>query len=337
MVVVAVIAVGLAAHGPARLSHAWHQFKQPQTAALRQNALSRYGALSGNGRYTYWSTAVSAMPGHLLGGYGPGTFQLVWLRDAPFFSYITNAHSLYIETLTEVGVVGLALLVGFLGLVLGAAVRLAVRRAPGWPALADAPPDGGALTSVGADLRVPGAAITAALARLCPVGGGRLGLAGSGSARGRDAARRRRARAQRARPAADGCASGRRAWRSWRVRLACLVAIGIPLAATSALRSSQAAASAGELSTAAADAASAVRLEPDGAAARLQLALVDEAQGDLSAAIVQASRSGAEEPANWEPWFVLSRLQAESGHPAAALAAYRHARSLDPHSPLFRS
>jgi cytochrome c-type biogenesis protein CcmH/NrfG len=119
--------------------------------------------------------------------------------------------------------------------------------------------------------------------------------------------------------------------------LACLVAIGIPLAATSALRSSQAAASAGALSAAATDAVSAARLEPDGASAHLQLALVDELQGNLRAGVAAAQQSAVEEPANWQPWFVLSRLQAEAGHPGAALAAYRHARSLDPHSPLFHS
>jgi tetratricopeptide (TPR) repeat protein len=193
-----------------------------------------------------------------------------------------------------------------------------------------------ALTSVGADLRVAGAAITAALVAFAlsaavdwvwqvpvlPVAVMLLGAA----------------------VLVPGAGRPGRIRRNWPTRVAlvacallCLVAIGIPLAATSALRSSQAAASAGELATAAADAASAVRLEPDGAAARLQLALVDEAQGDLNAAVAQARRSAADEPANWQPWFVLSRLQAESGHAGAALASYRHARSLDPHSPLFRS
>ena len=346
VVVVAVVAVGLAAHGPAHVSHAWHQFKQPQTAALRQNAISRYGALSGNGRYTYWKTAVDSLGSHALAGYGPGTFQFVWLRHAPFFSYITNAHSLYIETLTEVGVVGLVVLVAFLALLLGAAIRLSRRRGTEWAPAQWATARDGAVPTGAGDLRVQGAAITAALAAFAlsaaldwiwqvpvlPVAVLLLAAAllapdrGAGTDPGRDTA-----------PTA-----GRRRLGRWPSRIAlvavallCLVAIGIPLAATSALRASQAAASAGALPTAASDANSAVRLAPDGASARLQLALVLEMQGDLPGAIAQATRSAADEPANWQPWFVLSRLQAESGHAAAALAAYRHARSLDPHSPLF--
>lgn len=113
--VLVIAAIGaLGANVPHRLSHAWHDFKQPTSAALHHNALSRYGTLTGNGRYTYWKTAVKAMPGHWLKGYGPGSFQYVWQEHAPILSSIRNAHSLYIETLTETGVVGLGLLVAFL-------------------------------------------------------------------------------------------------------------------------------------------------------------------------------------------------------------------------------
>ncbi len=47
------------------------------------------------------------MPGHWLKGFGPGTFQLVWLPRAHVVSYVRNAHSLYIETLTDAGIIGL--------------------------------------------------------------------------------------------------------------------------------------------------------------------------------------------------------------------------------------
>ncbi|HEY6355384.1 MAG TPA: O-antigen ligase family protein, partial [Burkholderiaceae bacterium] len=116
----------IALGAPTRLTHAWHSFKQPNAAALHQQTLARFGSLSGNGRYTYWKTALDAMPGHWLKGWGPGTFQFVWLPHAPFDSYIRNAHSLYVETLTEVGVVGLLLLVAFLLALLGAGIRRVV-------------------------------------------------------------------------------------------------------------------------------------------------------------------------------------------------------------------
>jgi len=108
---VAAIALG----APSRLTHAWHSFKQPPTAALSHDTISRFGSLSGNGRYAYWKAAIDAMPGHWLEGYGPGTFEFVWLPRAPFLSYVRNAHSLYIEVMDELGLVGIVLLALALG------------------------------------------------------------------------------------------------------------------------------------------------------------------------------------------------------------------------------
>ena len=101
-------------------------FKNPTPPPAR-DSLGRFATASGNHRYDYWKAAVNATSGHLLGGSGPGTFQLLWLPRAQYESYVQNAHSLYFETLAEVGVVGLCLLVGFFALALGAAVRLVVR------------------------------------------------------------------------------------------------------------------------------------------------------------------------------------------------------------------
>ena len=78
-----------------------------RSPALRQESIQRFGTVSGNGRYDYWKAAVdSTSGGHLLQGNGPGTFQLLWLPRAPYHSYVENAHSLYFETLAEVGTGG---------------------------------------------------------------------------------------------------------------------------------------------------------------------------------------------------------------------------------------
>jgi cytochrome c-type biogenesis protein CcmH/NrfG len=42
------------------------------------------------------------------------------------------------------------------------------------------------------------------------------------------------------------------------------------------------------------------------------------------------------EPVEWRAWTILSRIQAERGRAAAALASYRRARTLNPKSVLFR-
>ena len=119
------------------------------------------------------------------------------------------------------------------------------------------------------------------------------------------------------------------------VALACLVAIGLPLATTNAVLASQAAASVGDPSLALRDALQAARLEPGAASAETQLALVQELQGNLPGALASAEHAVRDEPANWTTWLILARLQAENGHPVASLAAFRQARALNPHSPLF--
>jgi O-antigen ligase len=315
---VVLIAVALLAGAPARLSRAWRDFKHPTSAALTQDSLGRFTAASGNGRYDYWKAAVESTGGHLLGGSGPGTYQLLWLPRAPYFSYVQNAHSLYFETLAEVGIGGLALLVGFLAFVIGAAVRLVMRSRY--------------------EVRTHAAAVAAALVTFCvsaafdwiwqvpALPAAFLVLAAAVLA-----------------PSARAAARDQVNWRAARrvrlgaiaVAVACLIAVAIPLATTSALRQSQAAASSGNPAQALADARAAARVEPGAATPQLQLALVLEIQGHVNDALTAARSATHDEPTNWDTWLIASRLEAEAGRPAASLAAFRRARSLNPRSSLF--
>jgi O-antigen ligase len=324
-IALAVIAA-LVAGAPSQLSRGWNDFKHPN-GALYYGQPSRFASLSGTGRYQYWKVAVHSSSGHLLTGSGPGTFQLVWLPRATIPGYVVNAHSLYVETLAEVGVVGLALLVAFFVLILGAALRLVMRSE--YEARARAAGAAAALlafvVSAVADWVwqlpvLPTAFLLLAAAVLAP------------------ASRRTSVRA--AAPADTASVTGRR---RTVVRLglvatalACLIAIGVPLAATSAVSKSQAAARTGKTSSALADARSGVRLEPGAAAPQLQLALVLELQHNYSAALAAAHQATRDESQNWSDWLVLSRIEAESGHVTASVVAYRRARSLNPRSPLFQ-
>lgn len=74
-------------------------------------------------RFDYWSVAIDAVPDHPLQGAGAGGFGPLWLRERPEPEAARDAHSLYVETLMELGVVGLLLLGG-----LFAAFDLATRR-----------------------------------------------------------------------------------------------------------------------------------------------------------------------------------------------------------------
>lgn len=312
-VAVAVV-VALAAGASSRLSHAWQQFKNPDLAPAA-GSLARYGSAVGEGRYQYWSVAVHATnsSGHLLGGSGPGSFQLVWLPRATVSSYVTNAHSLYVETLTETGAVGLVLLVAFLLVVVIAAATVAVRseyeartQAAGAVAAMVAFLVAAAVDWVWQLPILPIAFLLLASALLAPI-------------------RSTRKTNQRLTP------------RLLLVVLSagCLAAIAVPLATTTEVRQSEAAATAGDPSVALVDARTAARLEPGATSAQIQEALVFELERDYPAALAAARRATRDESQNWSAWLTLSRIEAESGQVKPSIAAFERARSLNPRSPLF--
>ena len=61
-------------------------------------------------RPAYWRVAISDASDHALLGSGAGSFDDVWLERRPIPAHVRDAHSLYLETAAELGVVGLALL-----------------------------------------------------------------------------------------------------------------------------------------------------------------------------------------------------------------------------------
>jgi cytochrome c-type biogenesis protein CcmH/NrfG len=117
--------------------------------------------------------------------------------------------------------------------------------------------------------------------------------------------------------------------------VACLAAIAVALGTASNVQQSQRAIDAGNTAAALADARTAARIEPGAASPRLQQALVLEALHNFPAAVAAARDATRDEPQNWSPWLILSRLEAETGHPKASIAAYNRARSLNPQSPIF--
>ncbi|MGH2948238.1 MAG: O-antigen ligase family protein, partial [Solirubrobacteraceae bacterium] len=61
-------------------------------------------------RYAYWEVALEGFAGQPLIGDGSGSFRTTWLRERPFLESVRDAHSLYLETGAELGLVGLAAL-----------------------------------------------------------------------------------------------------------------------------------------------------------------------------------------------------------------------------------
>jgi tetratricopeptide (TPR) repeat protein len=70
----------------------------------------RVFSLSGSNRADYWAVAWESYEDHPAVGAGAGTFARTWLRERPVPQPVVDAHSLYLETLSELGPLGLALL-----------------------------------------------------------------------------------------------------------------------------------------------------------------------------------------------------------------------------------
>jgi hypothetical protein len=85
-------------------------------------------------RGPYWRVALDTFAHHPLAGVGTASYQVEWRRErtAPKFTY--NAHSIYFETLAELGIVGGLLLVTLWGAVATALLR-GIRAAPRDPVL----------------------------------------------------------------------------------------------------------------------------------------------------------------------------------------------------------
>src|SRR5680860_920969 len=119
------------------------------------------------------------------------------------------------------------------------------------------------------------------------------------------------------------------------VAIAAVIAIAIPLSSSTLVRQSQSDARAANLPAALSAARSAQNAQPEAATPRLQQALLLEAQGNLAPAAAAARAATQRGPTNWRNWLVLSRIEGERGKASASLRAYRKAKSLNPHSPLF--
>ncbi len=69
-------------------------------------------------RGEYWRVAVDSFAGDPLTGVGAGSYGVEWRRERESEDFAQDAHTLYLETLAELGLVGGLLLATFLGAVL---------------------------------------------------------------------------------------------------------------------------------------------------------------------------------------------------------------------------
>jgi hypothetical protein len=122
--VAVLLAAGLAA---AALVAAGSGGDRERTAASGSGA-SRLRSLQSN-RYDYWGVALRAFGDHPLKGVGTAGFRVEWDRERDVPEATRDAHSLYVETAGELGLVGLLLLGAMLAGV-GTSAARARSRAP---------------------------------------------------------------------------------------------------------------------------------------------------------------------------------------------------------------
>jgi len=97
---------------------------------------SRLAVAAGSGRWQNWGVAWDQWRSEPVTGTGAGDFRFEWNERRDVDLMVVNAHSLYLETLGESGLIGLLLLITPLGIAVGAVGALRVRRR-GHPASRD--------------------------------------------------------------------------------------------------------------------------------------------------------------------------------------------------------
>jgi O-Antigen ligase len=124
--VVVLAATFVAVGGPGYVSRQFDTFvDRPEPKGDSGDLRQRLTDPSSNGRIDEWRVSADAFADERLHGTGAGTFQIRWNRDRPDASIAYDGHSLYMETLGELGIVGLLLVVAAIAAILvGAAVRI---------------------------------------------------------------------------------------------------------------------------------------------------------------------------------------------------------------------
>ena len=97
--------------GPAELARkGYGSFSAAAPATEKTDLNHRLLSLNGNGRAQLWRVAIDATKGHWLTGTGAGSFARNWERSPSANFSVRDAHGLYIETLSELGLIGLGIL-----------------------------------------------------------------------------------------------------------------------------------------------------------------------------------------------------------------------------------
>jgi hypothetical protein len=309
--IVAAIAVG---------GRAWDQFTnsdlQPPGATE-----DRFTQIGSSGRDDFWRVAIDSFGEEPVLGHGAGTFRFSWylLRDLPLTN--TDAHSLYLQAFSELGVLGGLLVLAMIGTLLWIGFS-AWRHARGPQRELYAALFGVAL----------GFAVCAAIDWfwLIPVMAAIFLLASGVLV----AARCAQLAEQRA--ASNGHGSRRRFGLAiGGLALAWITAVALvgPLLADREIKASNEAAAAGNFPSAVSHADNARSIEPWATTPYRQLGLLAELEGNYPLALERLTEAIDREPEYWLLYYVRARVHNRTGETAAARADFAEALRLNPEEP----
>jgi len=330
--VVTAIAIAAAPGGiGGQTSEAWDQLTNPAVPAPG-NTPDRLTATS-SVRARYWRESLDVFRASSTIGAGAGSFVVARTRHRIDRLAVRHSHGYVVQTLADLGLVGLGLsLVAAAGWLVAAARATGVRRRD--RGLRFDPQRIGLLTMVSVVVvfavsslidwtwLVPGTAI---VALLCAAW-----VAGSGPLRDRIG------------DAAPSAPASRRPSRGAVLAAVCVMAAGLTAgwAALQPVRAAQAedaaldAAEHGRYEAAAEHARRASRYNPLAPDPLWQLAFIEDAQGHTAAAQDALEEAATEHPANAEAWRRLGRYRLSVlDDPRGAVEAFSAALYLDPHTP----
>jgi O-Antigen ligase len=301
---------------------AWHQFSSTDLQFPSQPE-SHFGQVNGAGRHDFYRVAVDSFGEKPLFGHGAGTYEFSWERLRSINIPVHNAHSLYLEAFSELGLVGGLLVLGLFGgllwigfgawraatgarrelcaVLLAAMAAFAVGAAFDWF---------WEIAALGAVFFLAAGALVAIRCTQLAAGvrgrkrdGRRYGLAVSG------------------------------------LILAWVAALGLigPLLVQHELKSSQHAAAGGDLTSAVSHARTARSIEPWAASPYVQLGLLAQLQGELPVAGERLTQAIEREDRNWQLYYLRSKVEHEAGEAARARADLVRAHELNPLETCFQA
>ncbi len=301
----------------------WDEFKEPPTAESVASGDVGFLRGGGSGRYQFWETAVDAFATAPVEGVGASGYSPYWFEHREVAIAATRAHSVVFETLAELGILGFAALVTFLG----AAAVCGVKRVRRADAVEEAAPAcallalGVMAAAVDWTWDLPAVfGITVVAAAL---------LTGPATLPGPDPgppSRQFRGEARSRRGFAAGVALLLIAWVS-------ICGSGLLLLSAHALESSRSDAGAGDLAGAADAANEAIDLQPWAAEPRTQLALVYEQAGEFDRAGEEIAEAIERSPEDYRLRLVAARIYFAAGDPDGSRAQLLEAHRLNPRDP----